>query len=94
VNVLEIVLTGHIVGVVGLWPRTLNVTLDAEAMFAGHDKELDNEKMKGKFPVSGLGQCVNLVIPSKATVVVADEGVVHERFNVGIGGADVAVIVI
>ena len=59
---------------------------------AGQDRELDSENVNGKFPVSGFGQCVNFVIPSNARDVVAVEGVVQERFNVGRGGAEVAVI--
>jgi hypothetical protein len=66
--------TGQDGGLVVLFPNTLNPTLFAAEIFAGHVKVDDSENKKGWFPDSGFGQYVNFVVPSKAVVVVAEVG--------------------
>lgn len=80
--------------VVGLCPSTLRLTLLALAIFAGQVREFDKEKRKGKLPVSGFGQYVNLVVPSNA---VTEETLLgDEQVNVKpvIIGVETAVMVI
>ena len=79
---------------VGLCPKTLRLTLLAFAILVGQVNGVERANVNGNDPVSGFGQCVNFVIPSRAVVVVTEVGLVQDKERLEMEGAALAVMFI